>query len=60
MFIVVKIKCGNFSNINNICDKLKFTTNYTHCTTSDYKKTHITIFDTYNGTGPVTDLSISA
>ena len=33
--IVVKIKCVNSGNISDICDKLKYTTNYTHCTTTD-------------------------
>ena len=28
--IVVKIKCVNSNNISDICDKLNFTTNYTH------------------------------
>ena len=36
--IIVKIKCVNYGNINDIYDKLNFTTNYIHFTTTD---THI-------------------
>jgi hypothetical protein len=42
VFIVVKIKCMNFGRISDICDKINFTTNYTHFTTSNniYQNTH--------------------
>ena len=30
IFIIVKIKCVNSDRISNICDKVNFTTNYTH------------------------------
>ena len=29
VFIVIKIKCVNSDRINDICDKVNFTTNYT-------------------------------
>ena len=35
VFIVVKIKCVNSSRISDICDKINFTTNYTHFTIPD-------------------------
>ena len=35
VFIVVKIKCMNSGRICDICDKINFTTNYTHFTTLD-------------------------
>ena len=61
--IIVKIKCVNSGNINDICDKLKFITNYIHFTTIDtyFIKTHtkITIFDTFGETVQPQDLSIS-
>jgi hypothetical protein len=40
--IIVKIKCVNSGKISDICDKLNFTTNYTHFTTTDthFIKTH--------------------
>ena len=46
VFIVVKIKCVNSSRISDICDKINFTTNYTHFTTLDihFIKTHITFY----------------
>jgi hypothetical protein len=63
VFIVVKIKCVNSSNISDICDKLNFTINYTYFTTTNThfikKHTKITIFDTFNGMVPPRDLSIS-
>ena len=72
MFIVVKIKCVNFGRISDICDKVNFTTNYIHFTTSDnilskythnilLKHTNIIIFDTFDGDGPPAggDLRIS-
>ncbi len=34
-FIVVKIKCVNSGRISDICNKINFTTNYTHFTTPD-------------------------
>ena len=50
--IVVKIKYVNSGNISDICDKLNFTTNYTHVITTDtdFIKTHtnITIFYTFD------------
>ncbi len=33
--IIVKIKCVNADNINDICDKLNFTTSYTPLTTTN-------------------------
>ena len=39
VFIVVKIKCMNSNKISDICDKVNFTTNYTHCTIF-YQNTH--------------------
>ncbi len=33
--INIKIKCMKSDYISNICDKLNFTTNYTHFTTND-------------------------
>ena len=63
VFIVVKIKYVNFGNISDIYDKLKFTTKYTQFTTTDKHciKTHpkSTIFDTFDGTVLLWDLSIS-
>jgi alpha-acetolactate decarboxylase len=67
VFIVIKIKCVNSSRI---CDKVNFTTNYTHFTTPDrhlskhiqyFIRTHtnITNFDTFDGTVPQQDLRIS-
>ena len=44
VFIVVKVKCVNFGNMSNICDKLKFTTNYTQLSQLTHllsKHTHI-------------------
>ena len=50
--IVVKIKCVNFDNMSNICNKLNFTTNYTYFITTDTyfikQHTHITFFDNCN------------
>jgi hypothetical protein len=61
--IIVKIKCMNFGNINDIDDKLNFTTSYTHCTITDTHfikiHTNITIFNTFGGTVLPQDLSIS-
>ena len=61
--IVVKIKRVNSGNINDICDKLNFITNYAHVITTDTHliKTHtnITIFDTFDGTVLLWDLSSS-
>ena len=63
VFIVVKIKCVNSSNINDICDKLNFTTNYTNFTTinTNFIKTHINIiiFDKFGGMVLLRDLRIS-
>ena len=54
VFIVVKIKYMNFDRINDICDKVNFTTNYTHFITPDIHciktYTNIIIFDTFNET----------
>jgi hypothetical protein len=54
VFIVVKIKCVNTDRISVICDKVNFTTNYTHFTTSDisFIKTHTnsTMFNTFGET----------
>jgi hypothetical protein len=63
VFIVVKIKCVNSDKISDICDKVNFTTNYTHFITPDnilskhtqhFIKTHtnIIIFDTFDRTVP--------
>ncbi len=60
--IVVKLKCVNSGNMNDICDKLNFTKNYTHYPIYTYfitKNTDITIFNTYNGTVSLWNLSIS-
>jgi hypothetical protein len=35
MFIIVKINYMNSNRISDICDKVNFTTNYTHFTTPD-------------------------
>ena len=63
VFIVVKVKYVNSGNINDICDKLNFTTNYTYFTITNtpFIKAHtkITIFDTFSGTVLPQDLSIS-
>ena len=42
MFIVIKIKCVNSDRINDICNKINFTTNYTYFTIPDihFIKTH--------------------
>jgi hypothetical protein len=62
--IIVKIKCVNSGNITDICNKHNFTINYTYFTIIDthFIKTHINIiiFDTFGGTVPSRDLSISA
>ena len=53
VFIIVKIKCVNSGNISDICDKLNFTTSYTHFTTNiNFIKiyTNITIFYILDGT----------
>jgi hypothetical protein len=47
--IDVKIKCVNSSNMSDIWDKLKFTTNVTHFITHFITK-HVTIFDTHDET----------
>jgi hypothetical protein len=61
--IVVKIKYVNSGNISDICDKLNFTTSYTHftATNTNFIKTHtnITIFYTFGETVPLWDLKIS-
>ena len=57
MFIIVKIKCMNFGRISDICDKINFTTYYTHFITPDInlsKHTQILQFLT-----PLADLRIS-
>ena len=62
--IVVKIKCVNSDNISDICNKLNFTTNYIHFTTTNtyFIRTHIKsiIFNTFNGTIPPRHVIISA
>ena len=52
VFIVVKIKCVNYGRISDICDKINFTTNYTHFPNIYFIKTHtnITMFDTFGET----------
>ena len=60
--IVVKIKCVNFSNISDICDKLNFMTNYTHFIITDtfYQNTYkYYTFYTFGGMIPLRDLYIS-
>jgi hypothetical protein len=46
VFIIIKIKCVNFDRISDICDKINFTTNYTHFTIPDiyFIKTHTTFY----------------
>jgi hypothetical protein len=44
VFIVVKIKWVNSGNMIDICDKLKFITNYTNFTTIDINFIKINIF----------------
>ena len=62
--IIVKIKCVNSNNITDICNKHNFTINYTYFTIIDTHfikiHTNIIIFDTFGGTVPPRDLSISA
>ncbi len=52
--IIVKIKCVNFGNISDSCDKLNFTISYTHFTTTNTNfiktYTNIIIFDIFYGT----------
>ena len=52
--IVIKIKCMNSDNINDVYDKLNFNTNYIHFTTTDKHSikihTNITIFDIFDET----------
>ena len=56
VFIIIKIKCVNYGRISDICDKINFTTNYTHFTILDiyFIKIHINIiiFNTFGGMVP--------
>jgi hypothetical protein len=66
MFIVIKIKCVNSDRINDICNKINFTTNYTYFTILDIHSKHtqhfikiytnIIIFNTFDETVPQQDL----
>ena len=54
MSTVIKIKCVNFDNISDSCDKFNFITNYTYfiITNTYYIKTYtnITNFNTFDET----------